>query len=670
MEPVKHTPLTRIELARAVAYALLLLWLNFYIARDFFSGHTAHMNSMQGFWTALAGNTPAAWFHPTWWPYWDCGIPLEAAYSPLFPWLGSIWSALLHVPVDMALSSIAGLAYILAPLSLFAMAWGLTRAASQLLRRPDLFAHLTHAMDRPRWRFPLGPHLGSPPPLPGSRLGRRAALARPRAAAPRHLISGARARTSPPDRLRPRRRLHRPHGRGQRLRTGDGRPRRRVDCRRIPAGRMEAPRHQIAAIGVYAYLLVMAFVPPSVLRAIAESTAAGDEARWTLGSLTALAAALLGFTILRYALRRTHASERVSFFAYFACLAGSVPLAAAYLHRRLMPQPVRYKFELELGLALVLAFAGRALLARVPAPIRRAAILLLLAVAAEQIVAYRKLEKSYLFPQDVKPTVEYRASTWAASHLHDVRVFFPGSVAQWANAFTNVPQLTGGSFSIATNQSQQNAAAAIVFEAGDLDGHAQLSLTWLKAYGIGAIAVAAPGSAEYWKAFAHPAKFDSLPALWSESGVTIRGVPARSASLTHVVPESAISRHSPQTPEDAAEAARYVTALEDPSIPEATLNWQTRERIVIHAIFAPGQVLSIQEGYSPGWRATVAGRHPAILKDGLGLMWLNPECKGACEITLEYNGGPEWWLCHALSALALASLATWTFARRASDRAP
>ena len=671
MEPSKPTPLTRTEQLRGGAYALLLLWLNGYIARDFFSGHTAHMNSMQGFWTALAGNSPAAWLRPSWWPYWDCGIALEAAYSPLVPWLSSLWAGLLHVPPDMALSSIAGLAYVLAPLTLFAMAWGLTRAAG-----PSFFASLIYSLLSPsQWLVPDGdfrwariwearrlfliavwddaPHLLALALLPVAVLFLARALEHRRrldyalAALSIALMAAASA-----------------FGPVMAIISG------------ISIAAASSPRAwkrcaiEIAATGIYAYLLVMAFVPPSVLQAIAESTAAGDEERWTLGSLTAFAAALLGFTLLRYALRRAHAGERVSFFAYFAFLAGSVPLAAAYLHRRLMPQPGRYKFELELGLALIVAFAGRALLARVPASIRRAAIFLLLALAAEQIVAYRKLEKSYLFPQEVEQTVEYRASNWAAANLAGARVFFPGSIAQWANAFSSVPQLTGGSFSMATNQSQQNAEAAILFETGDQDDHAQLSLTWLEAYGVSAIAVAAAGSAEYWKPFANPAKFDALPALWSESGVTIRRVPARSASLAHVVPESAIARHPPQNPKDAAEAGRYVAAMEDPAASEASLAWKGRERILIHATFAPGQVLSIQEGYSPGWRATVAGRHAAVYKDGLGLMWLRPGCMGGCEITLEYNGGLEWWLCHALSAAALIALLLWTFARRVSDRVP
>lgn len=48
------------EVVRAVGYAALLVWLNAYICREMFVRYTPHMNSMQGFWIAMAraGFTP------------------------------------------------------------------------------------------------------------------------------------------------------------------------------------------------------------------------------------------------------------------------------------------------------------------------------------------------------------------------------------------------------------------------------------------------------------------------------------------------------------------------------------------------------------------------------------------------------------------------------------
>jgi hypothetical protein len=52
----------------------------------------------------------------------------------------------------------------------------------------------------------------------------------------------------------------------------------------------------------------------------------------------------------------------------------------------------------------------------------------------------------------------------------------------------------------------------------------------------------------------------------------------------------------------------------------------------------------------------VAGQPRAIYKDGLGLMWLRPECGGPCEILLDYDGGWDLRLCRIVSYAALAGL--------------
>ncbi len=649
-------PLSPREILRAAFYIGLLLWINLYIARDFFSGQTAYMNSMHGFWVAMA-RRGSGWFHPAWWPYWDCGMPFEAAYAPLVPALTAAWAAVMRVSDVIAFSSVTGLAYLLAPVSLFLLAWGLTRAAgtsffaalfyslvspTQLIT-PDGDFHWNRIWEARRMFLVTlwddTPHLAALALLPLAMLFLVLAVEK------RRRIYAAAAAVAIA---------------AMAMASAFGPVMAAIAALALlsasPAGEWKRRALWIGGIGVYAYLMAMAFMPPSVLSAIRESSSVSDEEKWTLTSLAAIAAAVLGWTILRHLFRRYSVDWRMQFFAYFTWIAASVPLAWDYLHRRIMPQPGRYKLEMELGLALVAAFGARAILQRVPASIRRAIVCILLALAVEQLVEFRKLEKSYLFPVDVKKTVEYRASTWTASNLPGVRVFFPGSIAQWANAFADVQQFSGGSWSMATNQSQQNAAAAITFEPAARDPDASLSLNWLRAYGVGAIAVSGKNSAEYWKPFVDPSRFDALPALWTDSGVTIHQVPARSTSLAHVVPEAAIVKHPPKTPEDTAEASRYVAALEDPSLPAATLAWRGEGQMRIRATASPGQAISVQEGYHPGWHATVAGARREIFKDGLGLMWLRPECNGACEIVLDYTGGWELWICRVISYAAMAGL--------------
>jgi hypothetical protein len=134
----------------------------------------------------------------------------------------------------------------------------------------------------------------------------------------------------------------------------------------------------------------------------------------------------------------------------------------------------------------------------------------------------------------------------------------PGSIAQWTTAFTAVPQLSGASWSMAYSQVQQTAVDSVYA------GTAREALAWLKAFGIGAAGISSPDSQEYWKGFSQPEKFDGLlPVLWRESGVTMYKIPQRTSSMAHVVPESALVVHRPESRADIGEIERYAVALDD-----------------------------------------------------------------------------------------------------------
>src|SRR6202790_2954315 len=120
--------MNRRELFSAAAYAVVLLWINLYICRELFFNQTAKMNSMHGFWMAIARLADGSWFHPTWWPYWDGGIPFEFTYAPLVPGLTAAWAAFRGVPHALAFNSVTGFFYCLIPVNLFLMAWLLTRS--------------------------------------------------------------------------------------------------------------------------------------------------------------------------------------------------------------------------------------------------------------------------------------------------------------------------------------------------------------------------------------------------------------------------------------------------------------------------------------------------------------------------------------------------------------
>jgi hypothetical protein len=234
----------------------------------------------------------------------------------------------------------------------------------------------------------------------------------------------------------------------------------------------------------------------------------------------------------------------------------------------------------------------------------------------------------------------------------------PGSIAQWADTFTNLQQFGGGSWSVAYNQAQQTALQGI-WNGGDTpERDVQVSIAWLKAFGAGAVAVSGPRSQETWKPFRHPTKFDGvLPVLWSADDVKIYQVPVSTTSLAHVMRESDLGQRAPSGPQDIAAVQMYIAALDSTASPPAMFRWDGDNRIHIRTTASPDQVVSIQVSYHPGWSAKANGVAKQLRKDGIGLMWLRPGCNGPCDIELNYDGGIELRICRYVSIAAFTILA-------------
>jgi hypothetical protein len=258
-----------------------------------------------------------------------------------------------------------------------------------------------------------------------------------------------------------------------------------------------------------------------------------------------------------------------------------------------------------------------------------------------------------MFPVDVRPKLEYRASLWLQNNLPHERVFLPGSLDKWFNAFTDGEQFSGGSPSTAYNPVQQ-LAQQVVFQ----EANPAVSLLWLQAFGVRAIAVVGPRSEEFWKPYAHPESFARiLEPLWSEHDTTIYRVPARSASYAHVVPASTLVRRKP----DQQQLARYVGALNDPAMPLASWHWLGHSAADIHAVARSGEAVSFQITYAPGWRATINGAPVALPSDGLGLSYLEPPHPGPSHIELRFVGSWEEWFCRVASYIVLLSVLAYLF---------
>src|SRR5262249_40510833 len=204
--------------------------------------------------------------------------------------------------------------------------------------------------------------------------------------------------------------------------------------------------------------------------------------------------------------------------------------------------------EMEFALALVVVFAARGWIDRLPRSVQAALALFALAIAGEQFYSHRQYAKEILKPADRAGSIEARVARWVDENLPGQRVMVPGSIAQWFNVFSSAPQLSGGSYSTTPNWNQQEAMSSVL--AGRDAGE---SILWLKAFGVQAVTVVGAKSQEFWKPYADPKKFDGiLPVLWQFEDTTIYRVPQRSASLAHVVPAGSLE-----------DLGSYVAALDE-----------------------------------------------------------------------------------------------------------
>jgi hypothetical protein len=250
---------------------------------------------------------------------------------------------------------------------------------------------------------------------------------------------------------------------------------------------------------------------------------------------------------------------------------------------------------------------------------------------------------------------EYKIAKWLDANRPGERTFVPGSVSLLLNAFSDVPQLHGGHDQHTRNTFIPIASYTIYggMNAGARD--AEISVFWLKAFGVRTVAVTGPKSTEVYKGFANPHKFDGvLPLLWREGDDAIYEVTVRSRSLAHLVPKEAVVARRPIHGLDIAPAQRYVEALEDPGLPLATMTWNNLHEALIRAPMEAGRVISVQITYDEGWVALVNGREQPIRSDAIGQIVIEPDCVGSCEILLTYTGGWERTLARTFSLLAVA----------------
>jgi hypothetical protein len=635
----------------AGAYSAALIWVNAYICRGlFFAEYTGYTNSLQGLWIAMARLGGGRWLWPAWWPYQDGGTPFEHLYMPLAPAATALYAITGGVSEARAFNALTGIVYCAGPVALFLMAWRMTGAAGY-----SFIAALAFSLTSPARALIPDPYFDpaflwtsrrlyttvvwddTPHQLslcfvmPAMLFLWRSLTRRRR---PDYLIAWIFVVLSA---------LASVFG-VVTIALGSV-----CLLAALPRKEFFANARRIALIGIAAYLAVCPFLPPSLIAIIRRNQQMFPEDQWSPGSLYALAAAAAGFLLVWGISSRWIGDRATRFFLLFGFLFSAIPMMEAYWRKHFLPQAGRYQPEMEIGLALAVVFGIRPAMERLPRVARALAAVALLYLAAQQVIAHRRYAKETIAPVDITRKIEYRVAKWMEANFPGQRVMVPGSIAQWFNAFTDTPQLSGGSYSTTLNWTQQEAMVHILSAPA---ADAARSVLWLRAFGIQAVAVAGPRSPEFWKPYTDPLKFEGrLPVLWREDDVTIYRVPQKSALLAHVVPAAA----------GRGELSQYADSLE----PVESFEFDGFRRGRIRASVPAGRLISVQTAYHPGWTARANGREAAVHAGGLGFLLIDPRCDGRCEIELAYDGGWEYKLCRALSLLAITATIGFLARRRA-----
>jgi len=397
-----------------------------------------------------------------------------------------------------------------------------------------------------------------------------------------------------------------------------------------------------AAICLLGYMLVSPLVPPSILIAVPRNAEVSDGTHFDCfhAAGPVLLAGMLA--AMHFIFERRGLSREFRFFLYFFVVSGFVVLARLWFNVYLMPQPHRFQLEMEMAFLPICLFPFRAVRDRWPRRTRKTLLVLLALFCPLQLYKYREYVAYQTKPVIMENTIEYRAAKWLERNAPGERVFAPGSIALWINVFTDTPQMVG-----CCDQSLPSLDHRLAFytvytgqNAGIHD--AEDSILWLKAYGATIIGVPGPASKEFFKAFWNPRKFDSvLPVVWREDDTTLYRVPGRSESLAHVIPRACEVRRRSSHGLDLDPLRPYVTALDDATLPLADMRWLNAHEARIETTLQPGQIVSVQVSYAPGWRATANGAPVPLHSDALGLVIAEPHCNGFCAIDLVYDSPPE-----------------------------
>ena len=118
----------RREVRLAAAYALGLFALNVYIVRELFTiEFTRYLFNVDGLFISISRFLLDHPSERSWWPLWNLGMPFHCTYLPVLPMLVAVWAKITGYSPALSYHGVTAFFYCLGPVTLFLMAFGLSR---------------------------------------------------------------------------------------------------------------------------------------------------------------------------------------------------------------------------------------------------------------------------------------------------------------------------------------------------------------------------------------------------------------------------------------------------------------------------------------------------------------------------------------------------------------
>jgi hypothetical protein len=385
-----------------------------------------------------------------------------------------------------------------------------------------------------------------------------------------------------------------------------------------------------------------------------QSQYVGGDYTWTRAKILSWLALGAAFLCLPILFKRLKYSVRLPVLLLVGI--GLIPMLHYYLGIDLVPQPHRYHLELELIAALFVGLAAERIqqftLARLGVAVCWFVFLAL------QFCHYRQFASASIVQANIGESTQYRGAKWVAEKFGSQdRVFVGGDTGYLLNLFTDVLQVGSGHQPSTPNFFQSVGVFTIVsgMNAGALDF--QYSLLWLKAFGGRAVLVPTKFSGDSLQPFANPHQFDGhLPLLDGPEGWRCFDTGYQQHSLFRLASRGSLVRHSPVHGLDVVELGPFVSDLQSLSSLAPGVHRISGTKWRIAAEVQRAQVIAVAMNYDVGWRASAGGRPVEVRRDGLGLMVIDPQCDGSCDLEFWYSrliGYAAWTVLGIVSGVLL-----------------